>query len=786
MAAYHYQQGDRPLDGYTIQYALGRGGFGEVYFAVSDSGREVALKAVQNFEDVELRGIGHCMNLKSPQLVMIFDIRYAEDGTPWVIMEYVAGASLREILDEAPDGLEPEQATYFLQELAKGLSYLHEAGVVHRDLKPHNVFFEDGIVKIGDYSLSKVITASHRSGNTLTVGSVHYMAPEISLGRYDKTVDIYALGVMFYEMLTGNPPYVGESLGEVLMKHLSSDPDVSMLKEPLASVVAKAMHRDPAQRFQTAQEMAEAAIAISSVDPQQATFHAATLSLIGERSRQSVEDGRRIEVPVPDAPSHDFTIPVPDQPTAELNLPPEMQEEPDYTYGKPGPAAEVPILQRRTGILQTLCLHYSPSGLVHAIPDRMGLMARVFLVVLAVFVIAGMGLRLDPFVPWQPHEISGVAVSLAAFFCVQQGVLARLLPMGPGWRASIAARFLWTISFVVGFAFPASKMQHLDYKSYMLMYASVLVSSFLLDWRCLTASDRHPRLSVPGVISVGVIAAAANLLITMQQPQFTNALLAASLTMAAAVSVQLVAPLRRATVNAAGIANSADVAENPQRVGDGLQYDFTALLLELIVGAAIMIAATSHLFGHNHFLSWRSLAAVLGGLLALRVRLIRRESVPVGEYRIVNDEPFQGHRVRNHWKMLSFAVVILSWLFIRFGGMANVVSPILILGGLLLVVALFVFRRRQNTSLGDGIDNGTAPMTQHMRRRSKQQFDTNTVWLEILIGICALTVTTVCMEGTWRLSVVACAAVVVGVVALRFRINRSFEPSQPLQGESVE
>ncbi|MEO2016528.1 MAG: hypothetical protein ABGZ53_19395 [Fuerstiella sp.] len=95
MAAYHYQQGDRPLDGYTIRYALGRGGFGEVYFAVSDSGREVALKAVQNFEEVELRGIGHCMNLKSPHLVMIFDIKHAADGMPWVIMEYVSGPSLR-------------------------------------------------------------------------------------------------------------------------------------------------------------------------------------------------------------------------------------------------------------------------------------------------------------------------------------------------------------------------------------------------------------------------------------------------------------------------------------------------------------------------------------------------------------------------------------------------------------------------------------------------------------------------------------------------------------------
>jgi len=183
MTAYRYQPGDRPLDGYTVRHALGRGGFGEVYFAHSDAGREVAIKAVQNYEDIELRGISHCMNLKSPHLVMIFDVRSGHDGIPWIIMEYVSGPSLRGILDESPDGIGTEQAVYFLRELTQGLDYLHGAGVVHRDLKPHNIFFEEGTVKIGDYSLSKAITASHRSGHTTSVGSVHYMAPEISMGN---------------------------------------------------------------------------------------------------------------------------------------------------------------------------------------------------------------------------------------------------------------------------------------------------------------------------------------------------------------------------------------------------------------------------------------------------------------------------------------------------------------------------------------------------------------------------------------------------------------------------
>ena len=155
MLPFRYQHGDRPLDGYTIQHGVGRGGFGEVYYALSDSGRQVALKAVQNYQEIELRGIGHCMNLKSPYLVSIFDVKQGSEGQPFVIMEFVSGPSLRQLLDESPQGLGTAKAAYFLREIAKGLTHLHDCGIVHRDLKPHNVFYEDGFVKIGDYSLAR-------------------------------------------------------------------------------------------------------------------------------------------------------------------------------------------------------------------------------------------------------------------------------------------------------------------------------------------------------------------------------------------------------------------------------------------------------------------------------------------------------------------------------------------------------------------------------------------------------------------------------------------------------
>src|SRR4051812_32202040 len=250
---FRYKHGDRPLEGYTIQRAAGRGGFGEVYYAISDSGREVALKVVQAYEQIELRGISQCMNLKSPHLVTIFDVRFGEDGAPFVIMEYVNGPSLRDLLDQSPSGLGTQKAAFFLREIGKGLTYLHDCGIVHRDLKPGNIFYENGYVKIGDYGLSKAITTSMHSGQTVTVGTVHYMAPEIGAGKYDRSIDIYALGAVLYELLTGTVPYLGASPTEILLKHLSAEPDVSGIPEPFATVIKKAMAKDPAQRYQSVQ-----------------------------------------------------------------------------------------------------------------------------------------------------------------------------------------------------------------------------------------------------------------------------------------------------------------------------------------------------------------------------------------------------------------------------------------------------------------------------------------------------------------------------------------------------
>ncbi|XZE18426.1 serine/threonine protein kinase [Pirellulaceae bacterium SH449] len=252
---FQYGNGDKPLDGYVIKRGVGSGGFGEVYFAESDSGKEVALKRIQKNLEVEVRGVRHCLNLRHPNLVGIYDIRFDRDEQGWIVMEFIGGESLRDRIDRYSQQADTEDAITLFAQLAAGVAYLHDQGIVHRDLKPANVFIDNGLVKIGDYGLSKYISASRRGGQTESVGTFHYMAPEIGRGEYGKEIDIYSLGIILYEMLTGYVPFDGESSQEIILKHLTADPDVSMLPEPFASTIRRALAKNASLRFSDCREM---------------------------------------------------------------------------------------------------------------------------------------------------------------------------------------------------------------------------------------------------------------------------------------------------------------------------------------------------------------------------------------------------------------------------------------------------------------------------------------------------------------------------------------------------
>ena len=262
---FQYGNGQCPLEGYVIRRGIGIGGFGEVYFAESDSGKEVALKRIQKNLDVEIRGVRHCLNLRHPNLVAIYDIRYDQDQQGWIVMEFIEGESLREHLDRSTDPLagpihsyeqgKPERILPVIAQIIAGMTYLHDQGIVHRDLKPANIFLDKGLAKIGDYGLSKYISASRRAGQTESVGTFHYMAPEIGKGEYGKEIDIYSLGIILYEMLTGTVPFDGQSTQEILLKHLTADPDLSMLPEGLAHVIGKSLAKNPTNRYRDGREM---------------------------------------------------------------------------------------------------------------------------------------------------------------------------------------------------------------------------------------------------------------------------------------------------------------------------------------------------------------------------------------------------------------------------------------------------------------------------------------------------------------------------------------------------
>jgi eukaryotic-like serine/threonine-protein kinase len=261
-----YEAGQTVNDKYEILESLGQGGMNDAYKARDRaSGRLVVLKipftsligdpATYSRYQRELE-IGK--RLHHPNIQELLDEGRIDGGVaPYLVLEYVDGSLLREYLREhAP--LSVEEATAITVQLADALEYCHEHGVVHRDLKPENILIEPGgTVKLVDFGIALLQGARRLTFRRLTAGfgTPDYMAPEQVQGdRGDARTDVYAVGVMLYEMLTGDVPYRGDSPLAVMSQRVTTDAPLLRRKRPdlppqLEAVVWRALRRDPSERY---------------------------------------------------------------------------------------------------------------------------------------------------------------------------------------------------------------------------------------------------------------------------------------------------------------------------------------------------------------------------------------------------------------------------------------------------------------------------------------------------------------------------------------------------------
>ena len=263
------EPGDK-LGGYTLEEALGEGGMGLVFRARADDGREVALKVLK----IELAGdlvFQHrfrqearaAAEVHDPHLVPIIEAAEA-DGRHYLAVDYVPGGSIGDRISES-NTLGIAELVRVISEVAAGLDALHGAGIVHRDIKPHNILFSaDGTAMLTDFGLAKgpAYTVLTRPGQVM--GTLDYLAPELIRGQpATPLTDVYALGCLAFESATGKAPFADKGIFEVGLAHLEEPPPDPAAERPelspaLAAALLSALEKDPADRPASAGAFADA------------------------------------------------------------------------------------------------------------------------------------------------------------------------------------------------------------------------------------------------------------------------------------------------------------------------------------------------------------------------------------------------------------------------------------------------------------------------------------------------------------------------------------------------